>query len=171
MALQIARTFLRRLPPNVLAEDVEQAALIGLFDGLRRYPDGDGPGFEAYLRMRIRGSIKDELRAQDWVGRRNRSGTAAEPPTVLRFDDVSPNWEDMFGGETEDAETLAIRNLDAAKAWAAPLQERDWRIMRARYQREIKQEHIADALGISPPRVSQREHFALARMRAHLSDP
>jgi len=166
-----ARAFMRRVPPNILADDLEQAALVGLFDGLRRHPDGTGPGFEAYLRTRIRGAIKDELRAQDWIGRRNRARVAESAPTVVRFDDLSPTWQETFGADGDDPETSAIRTLDAAKAWTTPLAERDWRIMRARYRREIKQDDVGEAEHISAPRVSQREQIALALMRAHLSDP
>src|SRR5690606_19499081 len=56
-------------------------------------------GFEWYVRVRVRGAILDELRAQDWLPRRLRAtvtaasegseGTGSIPPSVVRLDDVS----------------------------------------------------------------------------------
>lgn len=47
------------------ASDMTQIGLMGLLEALRRYGPVD-EGFAGYARQRIRGSILDELRRQDW---------------------------------------------------------------------------------------------------------
>ena len=69
---QVVARVLRKLPPNVLREDLISAGTFGLIDALRKSVDR-GPAFEWYARVRIRGAVVDELRAQDWLTRRARS--------------------------------------------------------------------------------------------------
>src|SRR5690606_34900002 len=94
---QIAGGFQRRLPRNVLREDLIAAGMSGLWDAIRRHTDRPTESFEWYVRVRIRGAILDELRAQDWLPRRARAAAAeavdqgatrAIAPAVVRFDDV-----------------------------------------------------------------------------------
>ncbi|MDF3069079.1 MAG: polymerase sigma factor for flagellar operon [Polyangiaceae bacterium] len=97
---KIAGGFQRKLPRNVLREDLIAAGMSGLWDAIRRHPDGGDDSFEWYVRVRIRGAILDELRAQDWLPRRARAAAEAHagtdayipPPSVVRIDDVS-EWE------------------------------------------------------------------------------
>lgn len=167
MALKIARAIMRRMPCNVLREDLEQAALLGLVDALTKHPDGQGPGFEWYIAARVRGSVLDELRAQDWSGRR-RGGVARA--TVIHMEDVMDGASPaQFAIDQESPEDVAIRQLDAAKAWAAPLGARDARIMRAHFERGVKQRDIGDMEGVSEARISQRVTRSLVGMRCHLT--
>src|SRR6186997_2981979 len=98
MAYKIARSFMRRLPCTVLPEDIEQAALIGLWDGLRRRGDGVDAQHPFYLKTRIRGAILDELRTQDWLPRRarNKALSGLRPAMIVRFADLGT------GGTGED---------------------------------------------------------------------
>ncbi len=166
MAKQIARSVVRRLPRNVHRDDVEQAALVGLMDALRRHPDGDGPAYEFYLRCRIRGEIFDELRRQDWSGRR-RPGKPVTRFTML--EDYDEHWEDSVEGAAESPEALAINRIDAAKAWRTPQKSRDIRIMRACYEGGRRHIDVGRAEGISEARVSQLVTASLVRMRSHLT--
>mgnify|MGYP001611454555 CR=1 FL=1 len=165
MALDVAHGFRRRLPRSILVGDLEQAALIGLLDGLRRSPDGEGPAWEWYLRCRIRGEIIDELRRQDWLGRRRRGRVV---PRMLHLEDLT-GWEELFPAAGASAEDEAINRLDAAKAWTAPIGVRDTRIMRARFERNARQKDVGADEGVSEARISQRVAVALAGMRCHLT--
>lgn len=168
MALRIARSIMRRMPRNVLREDLEQAALLGLVDALTKHPEGgQGPGFEWYLQARVRGSVIDELRRQDWSSRR-RGGRA--PTTVVHMEDVMDGGSPkQFATDDESPEDVAIRRLDAAKAWRTPLSPRDVRIMRSAFERGHLQRDIGDAEGVSEARISQRVAHASERMRCHLT--
>ncbi len=55
-------------------QDMEQIALMGLLEALRRYGIPDGQ-FAAYAVHRIRGAVLDELRQHDWRPRRLRQKT------------------------------------------------------------------------------------------------
>ncbi len=171
MALKLARGFVRKLPCNVQREDIEQAALIGLMKGLRKHPTptGDREGWERYLRMRIRGAIIDELRAQDWATRRQRRIEEKPRPRVVGLEDVSPAWDEYFAGTADNPELMAIERLDAAKAYRAPINPTDLRILRARYEGGIKQKEVAVGERMSEPRISQRELRGLLGMRSYLT--
>jgi RNA polymerase sigma factor (sigma-70 family) len=171
MALTIARAFVRKLPANVSVGDLEQAALLGALSAVRRHPESSGDGFDWYCRTRIRGEIIDELRRQDWASRRTRQAAAAgqRAPVVVRFDDVDELWQERFGGDGESPEDAAITRLDAAKAWATPMTERNRRIMSARFERGRKQSDVGDEEGLSEARISQLETRVLLTMKGRLS--
>ena len=57
------------LPPHVDGEDLYSAGLTGLLNAIRQYNPNAGTSFETYARLRIRGSVFDELRRMDWVPR------------------------------------------------------------------------------------------------------
>jgi RNA polymerase sigma factor for flagellar operon FliA len=57
------------LPPHVDAEDLYSAGLVGLLNAVRNFDPQGGSTFESYARVRIRGTIFDELRRMDWVPR------------------------------------------------------------------------------------------------------
>ena len=57
------------LPPHVDGEDLYSAGLTGLLSAVRQYDPNAGTSFETYARLRIRGSVLDELRRMDWVPR------------------------------------------------------------------------------------------------------
>src|SRR5258708_24834796 len=65
---QVVGRLLRKLPPNVLRDDLLAAGTFGLVDALRKSADR-GPAFDWYARIRIPGAVVDELRAQDWLTR------------------------------------------------------------------------------------------------------
>jgi RNA polymerase sigma factor for flagellar operon FliA len=172
---KIAGGFQRKLPRNVLREDLIAAGMSGLWDAIRRHPDGPTESFEWYVRVRIRGAILDELRAQDWLPRRARaaaeaaSGTDAyvPPPAVVRFDDVS-EWEqnrclaDASSSEAAVAAKFAQETL--AKA-VEQLPERERHIVSQHYFRGVKFKDLGVELGVSEPRISQLHSRAIQRLK------
>lgn len=57
------------LPSHVDADDLHSAGLVGLLNAVRNFDSHAGTSFETYARIRIRGSVFDELRKLDWVPR------------------------------------------------------------------------------------------------------
>ena len=57
------------LPEHVDQDDLYSVGLVGLLQALRNYDPTCGASFETYARLRIRGSMLDELRRMDWVPR------------------------------------------------------------------------------------------------------
>lgn len=66
---RIAYHLMNRLPPNVQAEDLIQAGMIGLIESSRNYDPSQGASFETYAGIRIRGAMLDEIRRSDWTPR------------------------------------------------------------------------------------------------------
>lgn len=174
---QIVGGFQRRLPVNVLREDLLAAGMGGLWDAIVRCGESrsaDG-SFEWYVRVRVRGAILDELRAEDWLPRRARAladeredGSA---PVVIRYDDVS-GFELNQALSSEDSPEGAIdarvhRRLLTEAMTTLP--EREQFIVSQHYLRGAKFRDIGSVLGISEARVSQINKRIAEKLRATLS--
>lgn len=66
---RIAYHLMSRLPPSVQSDDLIQAGMMGLLEATRNYDPSQGASFETYAGIRIRGSMLDEIRKNDWVPR------------------------------------------------------------------------------------------------------
>ncbi|HIG11490.1 MAG: FliA/WhiG family RNA polymerase sigma factor [bacterium] len=65
----IADRLLQTLPRSIELDDLVSAGLFGLMDAIRGFDPERGIKFKTYCSTRIRGSILDQLRSQDWVPR------------------------------------------------------------------------------------------------------
>ncbi len=65
----IAMKIAARLPANVELDDLISCGVIGLMDAIEKFDSTRDNKFKTYAEFRIRGSILDELRSQDWVPR------------------------------------------------------------------------------------------------------
>ena len=176
---QVVGRVLRKLPPNVLREDLVAAGAFGLIDALRKSPDR-GPAFEWYARIRIRGAVVDELRSQDWLTRRARTRVAkaqalgeASGAAVVGFDDLPEAQAQAFVDESMATPHEQVeRRMDRAALEVAvgQLPEREANIVSWHYFEGIPFKTIAVRLGVSEPRVSQLHARAMGRLRASLAD-
>lgn len=64
---RIAYHLSARLPASVMVDDLIQAGMLGLLDASHLYDPSQGASFETYATIRIRGSMLDELRRNDWA--------------------------------------------------------------------------------------------------------
>lgn len=179
---QVVTQLARRLPPNVLREDLISAGVIGLLDSLRRNVGDRGAAFEWYAKTRIHGAVIDELRAQDWISRRARSamakaekqqGPAPRLPTLVSLHDLDDGEADKhLSSEEDDAEERLAQHDEQSRLRRAlqELPEREQRIVRMHYFDSKKLKDIGLELGISEPRVWQLLTRAQETLRAILSD-
>jgi len=65
----ISERLLLTLPKSIERDDLISAGVFGLIDAIDGYDLERGIKFKTYCTTRIRGSILDELRSQDWVPR------------------------------------------------------------------------------------------------------
>jgi RNA polymerase sigma factor FliA len=79
---RIVAHFMRRLPRSVQRDDLVAAGMLGLFYALRSSAHTCPEMFAAYARIRIRGSIVDELRRHDWSPRRRKDASATATATA-----------------------------------------------------------------------------------------
>lgn len=179
---QIVGGFQRKLPRNVLRDDLIAAGMSGLWDAIRRQDGQCDDSFEWYVRVRIRGAILDELRAQDWLPRRARAAAAEAqesgnssmaPPSVVRLEDVS-EWEQgraLGSGEGSSSESAVHQKFvgEALARAVEQLPERERHIVSMHYFKGIKFKDLGVQLGVSEPRISQLHSRAMKRLRALIS--
>lgn len=169
---QIVGGFQRKLPRNILREDLIGAGMSGLWDAIRRQGDKRGESFEWYVRVRIRGAILDELRAQDWLPRRARAGAESGGkgvPSVVRFDEIS-DWEHsrcLAANEDTNSEAAVHAKFtrEALATAIEQLPERERHIVAAHYFLGVKFKDLGAELGVSEPRISQLHSRAMQRLK------
>ena len=176
---QVVARVLRKLPPNVLRDDLVAAGTFGLVDALRKSADR-GPAFDWYARIRIRGAVVDELRAQDWLTRRARTRvTRAQAQgesggvAVVGFDDLPESQAHGFADESVATPQEQVeRRMDriALERAVSLLPEREANIVAWHYFDGVPFKTIASRLGVSEPRISQLHARAMGRLRATLGE-
>jgi RNA polymerase sigma factor for flagellar operon FliA len=165
----------RHLPANVERDDLLAAGVFGLIDSIRRNGGSQGETFVGYAKMRIRGAIVDELRAQDWLSRRAREAWTARAgegwsTSFVSLHDMTPTEESVHlsGGDDPIEAMIACSVRRALAAAIEQLPERERRIVGMHYFEGAKMKDIGAQLGVSEPRVSQLHARALGRLRGIL---
>ena len=93
----IAQKIAMRLPSNIELDDLISSGVIGLMDAIEKYDPTRDNKFKTYAEFRIRGSILDELRSQDWVPRSVRDKSKLLDRTIVTL-------ESEFGRSPTDQE-------------------------------------------------------------------
>src|SRR5260370_1640656 len=160
---QVVARLLRRLPPNVLRDDLIAAGTFGLVDALRKSTDR-GPAFDWYARIRIRGAVVDELRAQDWLTRRARTRVAKAQAqgecggvAVVGFDDLPASQSQGFAHDAVATPQQQVeKRMDrlALERAVALLPEREATIVGWPYFHRVPSTPIPLPLGAPEPRLS-----------------
>lgn len=149
-ACLIARGIYRRLPSSVQYDDVEAAARMGLWQAVTSEACAGHTNIEVYVRIRVRGAIKDELRRQDWLPRRARASGAVVG--VMLCDDLESLF---FSCESVAEDAVHESQKQAALTHAlGKLPARD-RLILERLLSGVSQCEIAEEFKISAPRISQ----------------
>ncbi len=81
IAVRLSQT----LPRSIEVDDLVSAGVLGLMDSIRRFDQERGVKFKTFCMTRIRGSILDQLRSQDWVPRLVRIKAARIRKVILRL--------------------------------------------------------------------------------------
>jgi RNA polymerase sigma factor for flagellar operon FliA len=112
---RIARQLTSQIGGAIDREDMEQIGLIGLLEALRRYGTPDEK-FGAYATVRVRGSILDELRRQDWRPRSVRQDNH-------RLRDAERALRRRLGRAPSEADVMAELGISAEELQAHRLAE------------------------------------------------
>jgi RNA polymerase sigma factor FliA len=175
---QVVAPIARRVPANVLRDDLLAAGVSGLVDSLRKNGGDGGTTFEWYARTRIRGAVLDELRAQDWLTRRARDAVNAashhdetdiDGPVFVGLDEVSVAEEQEFlVSPTPDPESLyeAMEPYRFIARALDKLSEKERKVIGMYYFEEKKFKEIGADLKVSEPRVSHLHARALEKLRS-----
>ena len=101
---RIACHLINRLPACVQLEDMVQAGMIGLLEATGKYDETQGASFETYAGIRIRGSMLDEIRKNDWAPRSVHRKAREVAEAVRRIE----NEHGRDARDIEIAETLEM---------------------------------------------------------------
>lgn len=107
---KIARKISRKLPDYVDTDDLYSVGVVGMMTAIDKYDSSREQCFDAYVAMRVKGSIMDELRRRDTLSRSSRSKASLLKETTERVEQQlgrKPN-----DGEIRDAMSLSQQQLD-----------------------------------------------------------
>ncbi|MBF0104341.1 MAG: FliA/WhiG family RNA polymerase sigma factor [Deltaproteobacteria bacterium] len=82
----IAQRIKDRLPGHIQIEDLEHAGVLGLMEAVCRYDETQSNQFKTYAEHRIRGSILDDLRKNDWMTRTGREKYKLLESTISKLE-------------------------------------------------------------------------------------
>jgi len=164
----VVGAFGKKVSCNVTRDDLMSAGCIGLMNALEKNGGDQGPTFEAYARIRIRGAILDDLRKQDFLPRGARAG--CNPMSLVRFDDLPPAERDIADPRCEDPREARER-AQAVKRAIKRLPPRHRVIIRNHYFRDVSITEISTQMGVTPARVSQLHTRAVGRLARLIEHP
>ncbi|MYL28361.1 MULTISPECIES: FliA/WhiG family RNA polymerase sigma factor [Halobacillus] len=100
------------LPKNVSKDDVRSLGMLGLYDALKKFDRSRDLKFDTYASFRIRGSIIDGLRKEDWLPRSVRD-------RAKKIEQVTEQLEQRLqrpvsSKEVAEAAGLTAREVEAA---------------------------------------------------------
>jgi RNA polymerase sigma factor for flagellar operon FliA len=108
VAQRIARKVARRVPPEISADDLTAAALLGLTQAADRYDTTRNEPFVAFAERRIRGAVYDEMRRGDILPRRRRTAAKKVRRAIERL-------ETSLGREPTDEEVAEVLGVSVAE--------------------------------------------------------
>ncbi len=123
--LPLVRKVVRQLAPQcnciIDRQDMEQTALMGLLNAIRRYGLPD-EGFAGYAVHRIRGAILDELRALDWRPRQLRQKYHQMKDLIRETRKKlghEPEWSELAVEGISHEDYLEYQQLEGAETLAS----------------------------------------------------
>lgn len=148
-----------RLPRNVDQEDLISAGVFGLLQCIDTFDPDRGTKFESFCRMRIRGSMIDELRSQDLLSRDARD----------RANRVSDAWQKLSQELGRDPTSYEL--ADAVDLTPREVEEL---LQRSSHQNMISLDHGALEMSLQADGISVSEDLVDADLEppeaAHQKD-
>lgn len=170
---RIAYHMVGRLPASVDVDDLIQAGMIGLLDASGHYDPSQGASFETYASIRIRGSMLDELRRNDWAPKslhrrsreltdaiqrvESRTGCAAQDQEIA--EELGVPLDDYFQLLQESSSNRMVSFEELNEITGERFQQLDESSVPAeQLQRQEFRQHLAEAIAKLP----ERERIVLA---------
>jgi RNA polymerase sigma factor for flagellar operon FliA len=148
------------LPSHVDVDDLHSAGLVGLLNAVRNFDSNAGTSFETYARIRIRGSVFDELRKLDWVPRSVHS-------KARKIQVAMQEIEQRHGRMPTDNEVAGALNLPVAEyhRWLADVRPATFVCLDAAQSADSDEgatnyETVADMAAESPDEGVHRRELA-----------
>jgi RNA polymerase sigma factor for flagellar operon FliA len=150
-------------PQHMDIDDLMQHGLLGLLTAIGRYDPTAGIPFEAYALRRIRGSVRDALRAQDPLTRTDRA-------CLKKIDEMVRRHVMEFGVGPDEEELahetgMSLEKMQALLVRAQPWISLDAMVDPASGESRTGVDHLADN-GSPNPRKETILHEQIARFRS-----
>lgn len=171
---KIGYHLLGRLPATVELDDLLQAGSMGLLEAARNFDPEKGASFETFASIRIRGSMLDEVRRQDWVPRsvhRNsrrvteaikavegRTGQEALDHEVAAEMGVSLKEYNQYLSDTAGAKLFSYEEINNQEDSAYEIPDSSTIEPHAEVQNEYFQTALANAIAT----LSEREQLVIS---------
>ncbi len=165
---KIAYHLIGRLPDTVQVDDLLQAGSMGLLEASRNFDADKGASFETFASIRIRGSMLDEVRRQDWVPRsvhRNsrrvseaikaiegRTGREATDNEIAEEMGVSLQEYNKYLADTAGSRLFSFEEINSQEDSAYEVPDLNASDPLAEVQESQFQESLADAIATLPER-------------------
>lgn len=156
---RISQHLMGRLPATVQSEDLMQAGMLGLLEAAKNYNADKGASFETYASIRVRGSMLDEIRKNDWVPRSVHRNTR-------RISEAVRQIENKMGRDARDAE-VATRLELSLKEYHQILQDSNG--VRIFGFEEVGMTEDSVAVGMTGPSASPLEGLQHEDFRKNLT--
>lgn len=142
---RIACHLINRLPASVQLEDLIQAGMIGLLEASRNYDEGQGASFETYAGIRIRGSMLDEIRKNDWAPRSVHRKARMVAEAVREI-------ENVHGRDARDTEIAATLEMSLEEYYKI-LQDNSYHKVLSVEDMGLGEESLLDNLSDNTPGI------------------
>lgn len=126
----LARKIVSRLPANIELDDLVSCGVIGLMDAMEKFDPSRDNKFKTYAEFRIRGSMLDELRSQDWVPRSIREKAKLLEKTYIKLESALGRHasddemctelkisKDSFYDLVNKAKSVSLLNIDDSSSF------------------------------------------------------
>jgi len=165
---RIAYHLIARLPASVVVDDLIQVGMLGLLDAAQHYDPAQGASFETYASIRIRGSMLDELRRNDWAPKsvhrkardvmavvsriEGKTGREARASEVARELDITLDEYYQIMQETNACRILNFIDLGTAEDYVTDSFQSDTAEPQENIEQDEFKQHLATAIGALPER-------------------
>jgi len=156
----IAAHIQKSIPVHIELDDLVHAGTMGLFDAATKYRDEKEVLFATYAKHRIRGSILDSLRQQDWASRDLRR-------RYKQMETVTLELTAKLGRQPREAEIAEAMGLTAKRWQALMVDFRSLNAAASQHHVSEKEEQAAPEIPASPAQAPDRL-FARSELRSKL---
>ncbi len=165
----IAGSIARKLPKEVLFDDLKSAGFIGLVQAWSRFDKARAERFGAYAVTRIRGAIIDDLRHGDLLTQKARTETKRrkpedEPIETAHYVELKEAMNVAASDRSPEEEADFRQRMAVLADGMLQLSERTREVLRLRFVEELSQSEIGRRLKVTDSRVSQIEKAGLKHL-------
>ena len=173
VASVVSRT--KRVDSGLLqAEDHIANATLGLIDAIGAFDPSRGVRFTSFATHRVRGAMLDAIRDADWVPRQERRAESrgeCEPPRVFSTEQFAANGKHGMERFADHREPPSDRSESISDFWrrvVCGMSSRDSTIVLLHYRDGKTMGDVAERIGVSESRVSQRLSELRPQIRSRL---